>query len=377
MRGGYRVIDTDSHVTPAVELLYEQGGPGFRGRWEDLKAHLRLHHELRPWAGDWERPWLELAVAPYSYEGGHRGNGRADRRGGQPASVEVGVLHDNAPGRLRAMDEQGIDCQLILPGGVTAAGTGLDDDLSTGLLEAYNRYALNYAEADPSRLKVALQVHGGVVDWSVAEIRRHAAAAPVAGVTVCMPAGLRVDDPALGDIWRAMEEADLPLVHHAFPHDTPYFPGYREVAGSPAVAAAVAAQWSAQAVLGGLVLGGVLDRHTSLRVLFGDTGAGWLGPWLHHLRGHAMRAGGASRDPVDHAAGGRVCVGIEPHEGEAVAKSLIGLIGDDALVWQSHFPSSLSGLESSPDTPIGWTRVDRRLKEKILAGNAQRCLRLV
>jgi hypothetical protein len=90
-----------------------------------------------------------------------------------------------------------------------------------------------------------------------------------------------------------------------------------------------------------------------------------------------MRAGGASRDPVDHAAGGRVCVGIEPHEGEAVAKSLIGLIGDDALVWQSHFPSSLSGLESSPDTPIGWTRVDRRLKEKILAGNAQRCLRLV
>lgn len=378
MRHGFEVIDTDSHVSPAVELLYEQGSPAFRGRWDDLKAYLRLHDDLRPWAGDWERPWLELAVTPSADAGAHgSADGSVDRSSAARAIAEVGVLHDNAPGRLRAMDRQGIDRQLILPAGVTAASTALDPHLSTGLLEAYNRYAVTYAEADPVRLKVAIQVHGGVEDWSAAEIHRYAESAGVAGVTVCLPAGGRIDDPALGEVWRAMEETGLPLVHDAFPRNAPSVPGHRDVGHSPAVAAAVASQWSAQVLLAGLILGGVLDRHVGLRVLLADTGAGWLAPWLYHLRGLAIRSGGATGDPVDLAAGGRICAGVDSHEVEAVVKALVGLIGEDALVWQSHFPDPAAGEDISPDTTIGWTQLDRRLKEKILAGNARRCLRLL
>ncbi|MEA2331013.1 MAG: uncharacterized protein QOH58_1151 [Thermoleophilaceae bacterium] len=367
MRDGHRVIDTDSHVAPALELLYEQGDPEFRGRWEQLKLHLSLRDSLPLRPGDWERPWLELAVAPSDFAGGL----------GEPADIDVeaGVLHDNPDGRLRFMDAEGIDEQLVLPGGVAAASTGLDVGLSTGLLAAYNRYVLDYCAADPRRLRAAIQVHGADPEWSVAEIGRHADAVAVAAFTICLPAALAIDDPALEPIWRAGAEADLPLVHHAFLEDTPYFPGYRDLWSNPLLARAAAHQWSAQRVIAALVLGGTFERWPRLRVAFGDSGAGWLPAWLHQLRGQVDGGASDRRDPVDYAAEGRICVALERHEGEAMAESVVSLLGEETLVWQSHFPGL--GPESSPDDVLGWERLSSEVKGKALAGNAARCLRLL
>lgn len=368
MRDGHRVIDTDSHVAPAVELLYEQGAPEFRGRWEQLKLHLKLRESLPSRPGDWERPWLELAVAPSLYA-----DSPSDP--GDSSDVEAGVLHDNPGGRLRFMDSEGIDEQLILPGGVAAASTGLDVGLSTGLLASYNRYVLDYCAADPRRLRAAIQLHGADPEWSAAEIARHADAVAVAAFTVCLPEGLAIDDPSLEPIWAASAEADLPLFHHAFLEDTPYFPGYRDLWGNSPLARAAAHQWSAQRLVGALVLAGTFDRWPRLRVAIGDAGAGWLPAWLHQLRGGAAAGAANERDPVDYAREGRICVALEPHEGEAMAESVVSLVGEEALVWQSHFPGP--GPKSSPADVLAWKNVSEGVKQKVLAGNAERCLRLL
>jgi predicted TIM-barrel fold metal-dependent hydrolase len=336
MRDGHRVVDTDSHVFPAVELLYDQGGPEFRGAWEFLKLHLRLREEVRPEAGDWERPWLELAPS---------------RAEDLQADAEPGVLHDNPDGRLRWMDAAGVDIQLILPAGVTAASTRLPPGVYVWLLDAFNRYLTGYCDADPGRLKAVLQLPGAAPDWSVDELRRYSAERSVAAFSVCLPQDVAIDDPMLEPIWREAAAMELPLVHHAFPEAT------------DDLARAAEHQWRAQRLVGALVASGVLDRHPGLRVVLGESGAGWLPAWLRRVGG------------LEHGRSGRILAALDPHEDEAIAESVVQLVGEDVLVWQSSFPGG--GVDGSPADPLGWERLESAVKSKLLAGNAERCLRLL
>jgi predicted TIM-barrel fold metal-dependent hydrolase len=264
------------------------------------------------------------------------------------------VLHDNPDGRLRWMDAHGIDVQLVLPGGVTAASTALDLGTSVGLLESFNRYLTGYCEPDPERMKAAIQVHGGAPTWSAEEIRRYGGERSVAAFSVCLPEELAIDDPSLEPIWQASGELELPLLHHAFPGGTPRSPGYLRAA---------AHQLSAQRLLGALVQAGHFERHPALSVILAESGAGWMPAWL-------QRVGG-----LEYARAGRILAALDPAEDETIAESVISLVGEDALVCQSGFPTG--GVDGSPADPLCWERVGERVRDKILAGNAERCLRLL
>ena len=141
------------------------------------------------------------------------------------------------------------------------ASTALDTSLSVELLGSYNRYIVDYASADPNRLKPSIQVHVGDPTWSAAEIKRMAEERSVAAVTVVLPQDLPVDDPDLHPIWRAMDEADLPLLHHSFFYEPPYFPGYRDMWDNVVVARAAAHPWGAQRLVAYLMLSGLFDRY--------------------------------------------------------------------------------------------------------------------
>ena len=41
MRAGYRVIDTDTHVTPSLEVLHRYAEAAMRDRWDALDPYLR------------------------------------------------------------------------------------------------------------------------------------------------------------------------------------------------------------------------------------------------------------------------------------------------------------------------------------------------
>jgi uncharacterized protein len=388
MTTGLRIIDTDSYVHPAMELLYEQGRGEFRGRWDELRPFLRLTEHPRANRGDWRHPSLRLQTAGpgtgSSYENGtylvtnEAFAAQADEELDPP--VEEGILHDNSQGRLRHLDANGIDVQLIAPGPVPWLRTGVGRDLSVGLIEAYNRYVVTYCEADPERLKAVLLVHGGDPEWSAEHTRLLATERCIAALAICLPERVPLDDPALEPIWTEMIDTGLPLFHHPFIEGWPSFPGHGDAWNNAVFARAAAYQWSAQRALAFLVLGGLFDRYPDLRVCFAGAGAGWLPSWLCQLRSQAgwfsSRVPESKCDPFDYVHEKRIYVGAEPREGESIAASVIELVGTDAFVYQSHFPFGETFAPDAPGGVLSWG-VSDTVQRKVLSENAERFLRLI
>src|SRR5438874_1369981 len=140
MRQGYRVIDTDTHVTPSTEVLYRYGDRALKERAGELQPYVRKMPPV-PGRGHPETEYEILRIRPIPYErvagqkagaplasggGGARGalEGRVDNLAKKP--VHVNVQHDNAAGRLLDMDTEGVDIDLIIPGTWAPATSALE-----------------------------------------------------------------------------------------------------------------------------------------------------------------------------------------------------------------------------------------------------------
>jgi uncharacterized protein len=384
MRNGYRVIDTDTHVGPTVDVLYEYGSQALTSRRDELAPY---EFQMRDGVG--------LSISPYPFKRamGEKGDAEQASRGGAPSlkgkvgsnvvePPEPDVAQRNAAGRLRDMDREGRDVDLIIPGTFSTAVSALPTDLALELHAAYHRYIVDYCSADPERLRATILALAADPDWAAAEIGRLAGERCVSAVTVVLPEGLPIDDPDLHPIWRAVEDADLPLLHHSFFYEPPYFPGYRDVWGHVAVARAAAHIWGAQRLLGYLLLSGLFDQYQRLRIGFAECSGGWLPSWLVRLEGQAdylhPSLPARKRTPLEYLQDGRVFCGVELYEGAATVRSVIELIGDDAIMYQSDYPHDQCRFPTSVDTVLAWRAegVGEDTMRKLMSDNAERYLRL-
>jgi predicted TIM-barrel fold metal-dependent hydrolase len=78
---------------------------------------------------------------------------------------------------------------------------------------------------------------------------------------------------------------------------------------------------------------------------------------------------------LEYAADGRIYVGLEFYESEELARSIIAVLGEDVLMWQSDFPHPQCSFPHSPEPVLGWTRLPEPAKRKLLSENAERYLR--
>ena len=126
MRDGYRIVDIDTHVIPAMELLHDYADDELRTRWGELTPYLRTNPP-RPELGDYAHDSTSLSVAPYGFDRPLRGPQQDERAvaGGRGALLgrttpvmteapEPAIQHDNSEGRLRSMDREGVDVNLII-----------------------------------------------------------------------------------------------------------------------------------------------------------------------------------------------------------------------------------------------------------------------
>jgi predicted TIM-barrel fold metal-dependent hydrolase len=307
------MVDIGTYVAPSMELIYESGVPDFRGHWDRILPWVQVVHP-QPGTGDWESPYLRLA--------GRRtwpaALGRAEgldldppfAGGGQLAS---GVVQDNAAGRLAAMDEAGVDVQLINAGPSIGAARGLAPNMAAGILGAYNRYAVHYCDADPTRLKVALQLHGLEPQWAAEEIRELSREPCVAAASVTLPVKIAPESSAFAPIWEALEETGLPLVHRAS-------------FSSPV--------WTPRYLLTYFLHAGLLERHRGLRIAFSECGVGWAPGSIAHLEA-LMDAPGRVRGYVED---GRLLAVAGPTDGADAIELAADELGEDAVLWESYFP---------------------------------------
>jgi len=70
------------------------------------------------------------------------------------------------------------------------------------------------------------------VAWAIKEIRSLAHETWLAAVWLHLPEGKRSIIP-IRALWATLNELDLPLVHHSFFMEPPYFPGYRDIWATP------------------------------------------------------------------------------------------------------------------------------------------------
>jgi uncharacterized protein len=383
MRNGYRIIDTDTHVGPTADVLYDYASPTLTERLGELAPF-----EIQT------RDGLGLSISPYPYRRamGQRPEDAEGDQGKTPSlkgkigsnvvePPEPGVSVRNADGRLRDMDREGRDVDVIIPGTFSTAATALDPSLAVELYASYHRYIADYCSADPSRLKATMLVPGFDPAWAAAEIRRLRDETWLAAVTVVLPEGMPIDHPDLHPVWEAMDDADLPILHHSFFYEPPYFPGYRDVWGHIAVARAAAHIWGAQRLLGYLLLSGLLDEYPNLRIGFAECSAGWLPSWLNRLQGQADYLHPSlpprKRTPLEYVQDGRVYCGVELYETEDVVRAIIDVIGDDALMYASDYPHDQCMFPKSPDVLFSWRGLSDETLGKITSGNAEQYLRLL
>src|SRR5258706_1831364 len=211
MRNGYRIIDTDTHVGPTADVLYEYGSDELRARHDEL-----VQYEFQG------RDGTGLSINPYPYKRamGDKNDDATAQRGGTPSlkgktgsnfrgQPQPGVAVKNSAGRLLDMDVGRPDVELIIPGTFATAVSAVDPGLATLIHAAFNRYIVDYCSPDPSRLKATMLAPGWDPVWAAAEIRRMADSACVAAVTVVLPEGVPIDDPDLHPIWQAMDDNNL------------------------------------------------------------------------------------------------------------------------------------------------------------------------
>ena len=269
--------------------------------------------------------------------------------------------------RLKEMDEDGIAVEVLFPDDqngntppwlVGLAPIGLDHayprDLRVAGARAYNRWLAGFCAADPDRL-VGAALLGSLhdVDAAVAELHR----AHASGLRHAMMLPLDYylplyHHPRYEPLWEACVELDVTVAVHLADGGPDWY-------GDDPWDASIYVMESfffAHRPLWCLVLGGVLERHPALRVVFTEQQALWVAetvPMMDGVAGGVMRA--AQTTPLP----------LRPseyfHRQCFVANSLMHrrdidareAIGTDVLMWGSD----------SPHQEGSWPEVGAKLRE--------------
>ena len=391
MKNGYRVIDIDTHVNPSLDTLVKYVDPSFRPRLDEFKPYIRTVGEYNA---------LSIASIPFDrFPGeaptgddqaavaGGRGalEGRVTRSSGHHrVDPQTGVSDENAAGRLADMDMEGRDIDVIIPGTWANGLTGIEDvSLAEGLYSAYHRYMREYCSADPERLRSIILAPAADIEWSISEIKAASKERWAVAVAVILPEGMPIDHPAVDPLFEVLNEEHLPILHHSFTFEPPYFPGYRDMWGNIAVARTAAHPWGAARLLSYLIVGRIFDRFPNLNAGAAEVGHGWLPHWLIRLEEMCNYVSGTTPKtdykPIEYAQMGRFRCGAEPFEGAAMTKACIDLLGTEALMHQSDYPHGEAHFPDTAEMVINWPfwqDLGEEALVKHMSGNAEALLRL-
>ena len=263
MRQGFRVIDSDTHVNPSLDVLLRHADAELRARLGELEPYRRTVKVVR---GRGDADDVDTSSIP-----GHQAGAPA-ARGGREAGAGAGAGgRPRVPVRAarrwsRASPSRRVSpritppaaCATWTPRAATSTSSSraraygapaLAPHLTKGLYRAYHRYMAEYCSADSRRLKCMVLATATDPAWSARVIAEHAREDWVAAVWPLLPEGVPVDDPDLEPIRAAAAEADLPIMFHAFTIETPYFPGYRDIWDNPAMGRCAGQTWGGQRFL--------------------------------------------------------------------------------------------------------------------------------
>lgn len=185
--------------------------------------------------------------------------------------------------RLAALDQDGIDCELIFPNkGLTVWATP-DLAFSQTMCKAWNDWAWETFGPYHERLSPVATIAAGDIDGSVAEIQRAAKTGFRALALPCKPVWgapdyehINYNHPDFDPLWAAASDADLPLTFHV---STGRDPRTARGHGGAIINYAVHSLAPTMEPLINLCACGVIERFPKLRFGSVEAGIGWV-PWM-------------------------------------------------------------------------------------------------
>jgi predicted TIM-barrel fold metal-dependent hydrolase len=388
-RGGYRIFDADTHIIEPAEPIEQYLSAADRRRLAALgplvqrlpgKAGMSRYRIGKVPALNRRLGSRESADPPSPASRGARDGGTPwDVRWQGPPFPSDRVSFDSHA-RVKDMDIEGVDVNMVLPSGSVPGFCGLDDvALEQAMYQAYHRFVAAYCAAYPDRLTSLVLVSARDAAASVAEIRRCSRENwPVGIFPICAPE-LSLDDPDWEPIWAAAQEHDLTVVIHSFTMTVPYPPGVWDTWNNVFLQRAAGHVWNAQRNMGALIGAAVLDRYPELRLTSLECGHGWLAFWasrldeLAEMSRHALPP--LKQRPSDYIRGPQYFQSIQLHEGEQSLRHAIEALGEDTLMFATDYPHSESWFPKSVDAFLAWTSIPETARRKLLWDNAVRCYR--
>ena len=337
-------IVTDADGADRYIVVSADGHAG--GNIGDYRPYLasRWHDEFDAWAAGFEMPYEDL-------------------------KGDLGPRNWDSARRLRDLHADGQAAEVIFPNTVPPffpkvalttqppAVTAADMERRWAGLQAHNRWLVDFCNDAPGQRAGIMQINLHDIEASVAEIRWAHAQGLRGGVLLPgTPPGSDVPqlfDASYEPLWQVCAELDMPLNHHTGSASPPMGP-----TDVDAVVFLLEVSWFAHRALTHLIVGGVLERHPSLRLVFTEQGTAWVPEELTKLDYFFDRMGGAggSQEQV----WGRAVVerlSLKPSEYWArqcyVGASFIRpfevalrhQVGLDRIMWGSDYPHKES---SSP-----------------------------
>jgi predicted TIM-barrel fold metal-dependent hydrolase len=277
--------------------------------------------------------------------------------------------------RLRDLDSEGIDVVVLFPSISFYLSEVADPGLLAALCRAYNDWLRDYCRAAPERLVGVAMLPLVDVDASIRELERATEQLGFRGAFFRPNpyAGRPIHHPVYERFWERAAALGVPVtVHEGLSDGIPTLG--RERFENPAMLHVLSHPFEQMAACAGLIMTGVLDRHPQLRVVFLESGSGWLPYWLDRLDGHWQTWGkllpALRMKPSEYFK--RQCmISTDPEDG--VVEAVVRTLGDDCVVWASdyphpdaHFPGAVG---ASLETMAGLSPASRA---KIFAHNAAR-----
>ena len=381
MRNGMKVYDSDTHVTASAEDLEPYLASAIKNMLPDLEKYREPIR--RTSAGSTLEP-------PYSHRynlGGFGGGwgqdaprtlGEAVPEGGPRRRTQkfMGTKLPTADGewvaqsRLRDMDEEGVDVQLMVPG----VPRGHDDPaVDAEFIRANHRFLNDFCGTSPKRLKALLTLDARFIEESVQEIKAWGSTSWAVGIWLHLPLDFPMDHPSLNPVWGAVEEEGLCVVHHSFSGG---YPGYRDLWQNPFMGRTASHPWGAMRAVASFIGSGIMDRYPSIRFSILESGFGWLPFWAARMEDQMEYMGYVpelKHSITEYMTGGRFFASIVLHEGQDMVKMVSEMMGNHLLMYSSDYPHPETRFPDSVDLVLNWEALDKDLLPKIMWDNAVKC----
>jgi len=224
--------------------------------------------------------------------------------------------------RPRVMDTMGIRRQLVFPtfgtfamasalgGGINGMPPATPEQIENGRegVKAYNAWAAQLTSKYPDRLRIV-----GLLDTAEPGLTPELLVKKVsdliaAGMRAILitsgspPAGLSPADPRLDPFYATFAQANVPIIFHP-----PSGAGFRKTDAWGIVPGVywdlswpAALHVAEENFLCVMTLGGVFERHPTLRVGFVETGGDWIGPLAERMDDGVLETASKPRSPVQH-----------------------------------------------------------------------------